>query len=90
MIGEAGEDRCQIVANGDFQPTADFHNRENCRNLGSRLAPPMCIQFFRVSKYFDTRNYVHSRIMCTPQGNKCMIRQIDGPFGQETLPSRCA
>ena len=25
----------------------------------------MCIQFFRVSKYFDTRNYVHSRIMCS-------------------------
>jgi hypothetical protein len=36
------------------------------------------------------RNYVHSRIMCTPQGKKCMIRQIDGPFRQETLPCRCA
>ncbi len=35
------------------------------------------------------RNYVHSRIMCTPQGKKCMIRQIDGPFRQEPpLPLR--
>ena len=36
------------------------------------------------------RNYVHSRIMCTIQGKKCMIRHIDGPFRQETLPFRCA
>jgi transposase len=36
------------------------------------------------------RNYVHSRIMCTPEGKKCMIPEIDGPFSQETLPCRCA
>ncbi len=36
------------------------------------------------------RNYVHSRIMCTPEGKKCMSRQIDGPFSQESLPCRCA
>jgi len=36
------------------------------------------------------RNYVHSRIMCTPEGKKCMIRQIDSPFSQETLLWRCA
>jgi hypothetical protein len=32
------------------------------------------------------RNYVHSRIMFTPQGKKCMIPQIDGPFRQEPSP----
>src|SRR5260370_41304608 len=26
---------------------------------------PTWIQFFRLSKYFDSRNYVHSRIMCS-------------------------
>ena len=26
---------------------------------------PIWIQFFRLSKYFDSRNYVHSRIMCS-------------------------
>src|SRR5271167_1758685 len=36
------------------------------------------------------RNYVHSRIMCTPEGKKCIIRQIDGPFSQEILSCRCA
>jgi len=36
-IGKSGKDRCQIVAHGDFQPTAAFHDRENCRNPRSRL-----------------------------------------------------
>ena len=36
------------------------------------------------------RNYVHSRIMCTPEGKKCMIPQIDGLFSQEALPCHCA
>jgi hypothetical protein len=31
---------------------------------------PTWIQFFRLSKYFDSRNYVHSRIMCSrPRSN---------------------
>ena len=58
--------------------------------FGPACGLPRCIQFFLVSKYFDTRNYVHSRIMCTPEGKKCMIPEIDGPFSQETLPCRCA
>ena len=33
--------------------------------FGPACGLPMWIQFFRVSKYFDTRNYVHSRIMCS-------------------------
>ena len=36
------------------------------------------------------RRYVHSGIICTPQGKNCMIPRIDGPFRQETLPCRCA
>jgi hypothetical protein len=37
--GEAGKDRCQIVADGSFQPSAAFHNRENRRDLRSACGP---------------------------------------------------
>jgi hypothetical protein len=36
-IGESGKNRCQIVSDGDFQPTAAFHDRENRRDLWPRL-----------------------------------------------------
>ncbi|SRR5712691_5234447 len=36
-IGKPGENRGQIVAHWEFQPAAAFHDRENRRNLGSRL-----------------------------------------------------
>ena len=36
-IGKPGENRGKIVAHGDFQPTTALHNRENRRNLGSRV-----------------------------------------------------
>lgn len=36
-IGESGKNRGQIAAHREFQPAAGFHDRENCRNLGSRL-----------------------------------------------------
>ena len=36
------------------------------------------------------RRYVHSGIICTPQGKNCMIPRIDGPFRQKTLPRCCA
>ncbi len=39
-IGESGKDRSQVVADGDLQPTAAFHDRENCRCLRSRLRAP--------------------------------------------------
>jgi len=32
-IGKSGKNRCQVVANGDFQPTAAFHDRENRRDF---------------------------------------------------------
>jgi len=36
-IHKPGENCGQIVAYWEFQPTAAFHDRENCCNLGSRL-----------------------------------------------------
>jgi hypothetical protein len=36
-IGKTRENRGEIVAQGDSQPSAAFHNRENRRNLRSRL-----------------------------------------------------
>ena len=36
-IGKPGENRGQIVAHWEFQPAAAFHDRENRRNLRSRL-----------------------------------------------------
>jgi hypothetical protein len=36
-ISESGENRGQIVAHWEFQPAAAFHDRENRRDLGSRL-----------------------------------------------------
>ena len=36
-IGKTGENPGQIVANWEFQPAAAFHDRENRRNLRSRL-----------------------------------------------------
>ena len=36
-ISKPRENRCQVVACGDSQPTAAFHDRENRRNLRSRL-----------------------------------------------------
>ena len=36
-IGKPGENRSQIVAHGEFQPAAAFHDRENRRNLRTRL-----------------------------------------------------
>ena len=36
-ISKSGKYRRQVVANGDSQPTAAFHDRENRRNLRSSL-----------------------------------------------------
>ena len=36
-IGKSGENRCQIVTHGDFQPTAAFHDRKDRRDLRSRV-----------------------------------------------------
>jgi hypothetical protein len=36
-IGKPGENRGEIVAHWEFQPAAALHDRENRRNLGSRL-----------------------------------------------------
>ena len=36
-IGKSGEDRGQIVAHRELQPPTAFHDRENRRNLWSRL-----------------------------------------------------
>ena len=36
-IGKPGENRGKVIAPGDFQATAAFHDRENRRNLRSRL-----------------------------------------------------
>jgi hypothetical protein len=36
-IGKPGENRGQVVAHGQFQPTAAFHDGENRRHLRSRL-----------------------------------------------------
>src|SRR5664280_989249 len=36
-IGKPGENRGQVVAHWEFQPAAAFHDRQNRRNLGSRL-----------------------------------------------------
>ena len=35
-ISESGENRGQVLAHGEFQPAAAFHDRENGRNLRSR------------------------------------------------------
>jgi len=37
QIGKPRENRGQIVAHREFQPAAAFHDRENGRDLGSRL-----------------------------------------------------
>jgi hypothetical protein len=36
-IGKSGENRGKVIAHPDLQPTAAFHDRENRRNLRSRL-----------------------------------------------------
>ena len=36
-IAKPGENRGQVVAYGEFQPAAAFHDRENRCNLSSRL-----------------------------------------------------
>src|SRR5208282_5341510 len=36
-IGKPGENRGKVIAHRDLQPTAAFHDRENCRNFRSRL-----------------------------------------------------
>ena len=36
-IGKPGENRGKVIAHRDLQPSAAFHDRENRRNLGSRL-----------------------------------------------------
>ncbi len=36
-IGKPGENRGKVIAHRDFQPTAAFHDRENRRDLRSRV-----------------------------------------------------
>jgi hypothetical protein len=36
-IGKPGENRGKVIAHRNLQPPAAFHDRENCRNLRSRL-----------------------------------------------------
>jgi hypothetical protein len=37
-IGEPGENGEKVISYRDFQSAAAFHDRENCRNLRSRLS----------------------------------------------------
>ena len=39
-IGKPGENRGEVIAHRDLQPSAAFHDRENRRNLRSRLWAP--------------------------------------------------
>ena len=36
-IGKSGENHGEIIAHREFQPSAAFHDRENRRNLRTRL-----------------------------------------------------
>ena len=64
-IGKSGKDRCQVVAYSEFQPAAAFHDRENCRNLKSRLwaayVDPVLasIEIFRYAALCSLRDYVY-------------------------------
>src|SRR6266704_2510256 len=46
-IGKPGENRGNVIAHRDLQPTAAFHDRENRCNFRSACGLPMWIQFFR-------------------------------------------
>ena len=46
-IGKPGENRGKVIAHRDLQPTAAFHDRENCCNLRSRLWAADVDQFLR-------------------------------------------
>jgi hypothetical protein len=65
-IGKTGENRGKVIAHRDLQPTAAFHDRENRRNLRSRLwaadVQPILpsIEIFRCSKLCSLQNYVQS------------------------------
>ena len=51
---------------------------------------PTWIQFFRLSKCFDSRNYVHSRIMCSAGLGDHTISRIDGSLRQVAASGLCA
>jgi hypothetical protein len=50
-IGKPRGDRGQVVAHWEFQPPAAFHDRENRRNLGPRLAQ-LKFRIFQESRKF--------------------------------------
>jgi hypothetical protein len=64
-IGKPGENRGKVIAHRDLQPTAAFHERENRRNLRSRLwaadVQPILssIEIFRYSELCSLPDYVH-------------------------------
>jgi hypothetical protein len=58
--------------------------------LGPASLLPRCSQFFRLSKYFDRRNYVHSRIMCSHTARKRLNFRIGGTFAPVAALDRCA
>jgi hypothetical protein len=46
-VGKSGENRDQIIAHGEFQPAAAFHDREDRCNFGPAKGLPVWFQFFR-------------------------------------------
>ncbi len=46
-IGKPGENRGKVSAHRDFQATATFNDRENCRTFNPACGLPMCNRFFR-------------------------------------------
>ena len=72
---------------------ARWQDAVKLRRMAAVVPPrslPKNIQFLRLSKYFDSRNYVQVRIMCSPEQRNHTIMRIDGSFKRPVSPSRCA
>jgi hypothetical protein len=95
-IGEAREDLGQIVAHRKFQPAAALHDRQNRRNLRSRLwaadVQPVfsSIEIFRYSKLCLLPDYVQSASpVVSPNMNGPHFERQAGVYGDTTELADC-
>jgi hypothetical protein len=95
-IGKPGENRGKVLAHRDFQPAAGFRDRQNRRNLRSRLwaadVQPVfsSIEIFRYSKLCLLPDYVQSASpVVSPNMNGPHFERQAGVYGDTTELADC-
>jgi len=90
LVGKSWQDLVQVVADWDSESATAFNHGQDRGHTQPGLLTADSDPVFLLSKYFDSRNYVHSQLMYSLEAKRCVMLRIYGPFAQMRSLDRCA